>query len=426
VDHGVVSVVGVVAACFVLWALTSDRLTKWGVSAPILFVGLGLILTHGPITWAHLSLHSSAIEVIAELTLAIVLFADASRVNARTLRNGAALPLRLLVIGLPLTIALGSVVGLLLLRGVGAWVICAIAAIVAPTDAALGASIMEDERVPTAIRRVLNIESGLNDGIATPFVNLFLAGAVSTAAVHRAHLGRAAIDLVGGAAMGIGLGLATALLLRLALERGWAGKAAVPLGVVGLALVAYALAVVAGVNGFVSAFVSGSAFGSVLTTTDIAWRDFAEETGTLLSLTVWFIFGAVMLVPGLQDVNWRQVVFALAALTLVRMVPVAISTAGTRLDKATVLFIGWFGPRGLASVVFGLIAVDTLHGADARVVLGTVTATVLLSVVLHGVTAGVGARAYGESIARTHPDGPEHASVHPVITRSLVKPRADT
>jgi NhaP-type Na+/H+ or K+/H+ antiporter len=425
VDHGVVSVVGVVAGCFVLWAITSDRLTKWGVSAPILFVGLGLILTHGPTALAHLSLHSSAIEVIAELTLAIVLFVDASRVNARTLRTGAALPTRLLLIGLPLAIALGSVVGLLLLRGVGVWIACAIAAIVAPTDAALGASIMEDDRVPPAIRRVLNIESGLNDGIATPFVNLFLAGALSAEAVHSAHVGTAAVDLAGGAALGIGVGLATALLIRLALRRGWTGRAAIPLGVVGLAPVAYALAVQAGVNGFVSAFVSGSAFGSVLTTTDIEWRDFAEETGTLLSLTVWFLFGAVMLVPGLEDVNWRQVVFALAALTLVRMVPVAIATTGTRLDKASVLFIGWFGPRGLASVVFGLIAVDTLEGSDARVVLGTVTATVLLSVVLHGATAGIGARLYGEAIARKPADGPEHEHVQPVITRRLMPPRTD-
>jgi NhaP-type Na+/H+ or K+/H+ antiporter len=423
VEHGVVAAVGVVAGCFVVWAAASNWLTNRAISAPILFVVLGAVLTHGPTTLVHLSLHSESIRVIAELTLAVVLFADASRVNARTLRRDADLPMRLLLIGLPLTIALGTCVAVLLLGGVGIWIAAAVAAIVAPTDAALGATIMDDDRVPQAIRRALNIESGMNDGIATPFVNLFLAGAISAEATGTGHIGTAALDLVGGAALGIGIGAAGALLLRHAIGRGWARPAAVPMGVVGLALVAYAAALTLGVNGFVCAFVSGSAFGTVMTPTNVEWREFTEETGTALSLTVWFLFGAVMLIPGLEDVTWHQVVFALAALTLVRMVPVWLATLGLGLDRATVLFVGWFGPRGLASVVFGLLAVDVLAGPDARVVLGTVTMTVLLSVVLHGVSAGTGARRYREAISHLTVTDPEHEAVEPVASRPHLRPR---
>jgi NhaP-type Na+/H+ or K+/H+ antiporter len=420
VDHGVISIVGVVAGCFFLWACTSGWLGRRGFSAPILFVVLGVVLTHGPASLVHLNLHSSAVEVIAELALAVVLFADASRVNAREVRKDPGLPMRLLLVGLPLTMALGTALGFLLLGSGGFWIAAAIAAIVAPTDAALGATILQDDRVPLAVRRALNIESGLNDGIATPFVNLFLAGAVSVEAVRSAHLGPAAVDLLGGAALGIGVGLAAAMLMRRAVKAGWGRPNAVPMGVLGLALVAYSLAIAAGVNGFVSAFVSGSAFGTVMSATTVEWTDLTEETGTILSLTVWFIFGAVMLVPGLKDVTWRQVAFAIAALTVVRMIPVALASIGLGLERATVLFVGWFGPRGLASVVFGLIAVDSLHGSDEKVVLGAVTLTVLLSVFLHGLTAPAGVRRYEHAVS--HPrTGPEHAQTSPVSVRTLAR-----
>jgi sodium/hydrogen antiporter len=170
--------------------------------------------------------------------------------------------------------------------------------------------------------------------------------------------------------------------------------------------------------------VAGSVFGTILTDGPAQWRDFAEDAGTMLSLSVWFIFGAVMVVPGLEDVTWRQVVFALAALTAVRMVPVALSLVGSGLDRASVLFVGWFGPRGLASIVFGLIAVDALHGTDERVVLGTVTTTILLSVVLHGITAGPGARRYGLAMAGVGHDRPEHAAVTPVAARGFARASA--
>ena len=175
----------------------------------------------------------------------------------------------------------------------------------------------------------------------------------------------------------------------------------------------------AGTNGFIAAFVAGMAFGTLDHHDDEAQLRFTEEAGTLLSLLVWFIFGAVMLVPGLEDVGWRDAVFALLALTVLRMVPVAIALAGTGLDRATVAFVGWFGPRGLASVVFGLIAVDSLAPSESKVVLAAVTLTVALSVLLHGVSASPLAARYGAYAARLGPEGPEHTAAVPISTRAL-------
>jgi NhaP-type Na+/H+ or K+/H+ antiporter len=173
-----------------------------------------------------------------------------------------------------------------------------------------------------------------------------------------------------------------------------------------LALFAYATALVAGINGFVAAFVAGIAFGAAVTDNELL--AFAEEAGTLMSLLVWFIFGAVVVIPGFKAAGWRETVFALLVLTVGRMGPVALALAGVGLDKATVAFIGWFGPRGLASVVFGLIAIDSLAPADAHLVLGAVTVTVTLSVIAHGVSGSPLAQRYGTHALTLHRDRPEH------------------
>src|SRR5215213_857281 len=159
------AVVAVVAASALLWSLLSARLERVNVSAPMAFLALGLVSAHGPLSVIDVRLSSTIARNVAEITLALVLFADASRVNVRALRHDTALPVRLLAVGLPLTIGLGFLVAAGLYRGTGLWVVAVIAAAVAPTDAALGAAIMQDRRVPGRIRRVLNVESGLNDGI---------------------------------------------------------------------------------------------------------------------------------------------------------------------------------------------------------------------------------------------------------------------
>jgi sodium/hydrogen antiporter len=269
VEHGLdTGALAVVAGCFVLWGLVSARLERLNVSAPIALVVLGLLVAHEPLSLLDVQIHSSTARGIAEITLALVLFSDASRVNVRALRADVALPVRLLGIGLPLTIAAGAASAAALFGGVDLWVAALIGAIVAPTDAALGASIMQDERVPARVRRVLNVESGLNDGIATPFVNLFLAGAVAAEIAHAQGVGGAAVDLLIGAGVGLGVGLIGAVLLRATRRWGWSAPAFRGFAVFGLALVSYALAIEAGGNGFVGAFIGGVAFGSITPAAD--------------------------------------------------------------------------------------------------------------------------------------------------------------
>ena len=408
-SHGLdTAALATAAGCVILWSLVSHRLERWNISAPIAFLAMGVVVTHGPLAFIHFNPHSSTVRSLAEVTLALVLFTDASRVNVHELRHDLGLPVRLLAVGLPLTIGFGTAVAFGLIPGVSWWVAAAIGAIVAPTDAALGASIMEDRRIPARIRRLLNVESGLNDGIATPFVNLFLAGAATTEMVHSTSVLGAAGDLLIGAGVGAGVGLVGGWLSARANAAGWSDTGFRTLSALGLALVAYSAAIEAHGNGFVAAFVAGMAFGSLSRRDLDDLVDFAEETGGLLSLVVWLIFGAAMVVPGLQHATWPDLAFAVLALTAVRMVPVALALVRSGLDRFTVGFIGWFGPRGLASVVFGLIAYDTLDAADAGRVLSVVTVTITLSVLAHGLSASPLAARYGRFSATLAGHQPEH------------------
>jgi sodium/hydrogen antiporter len=424
-SHGLdVAVVAVVAASALLWSLVSARLERANITAPMAFVVLGLVTANGPLALIDVHVGSAAARTIAELTLAIVLFVDASRVNVRALRQDVALPARLLGIGLPLTIAAGFLVGAAIYHGTSLWVVAVIAAAVAPTDAALGAGIIQDRRVPGRVRRVLNVESGLNDGIATPFVGIFLAGAATAEAIHGAEsVAAALVDLAGGAALGVAIGVGGAILLRLAVARGWSEPAFRPLAALAVALLAYTVAVLVGTNGFIAAFLAGMAFGSTVPAELEPTIDFTNVVGEVLSLVVWFFVGAAMLVPAVEDARWEDVVFALLALTVVRMAPVALVCVGLGLDRRTVAFIGWFGPRGLASVIFALVAFDSLDAPDGNRVLVVITITVLASVIAHGITASPLAARYGAFMAARRSHGPEHASTPDLAPRSAARRR---
>jgi NhaP-type Na+/H+ or K+/H+ antiporter len=423
--HGLdVAVVTVLAASAVLWSLISAPLERVNISAPMAFVALGLVSSNGPLAVIDVGVDSDLARNLAELTLAVILFVDASRINVRALRHDAALPVRLLAVGLPLTMGLAFLAAAGLYSGTGLWVLAVVAATVSPTDAALGAAVVQDTRVPGRIRRVLNVESGLNDGIVTPFVGVFLAGAATSQAIHGAlTVMDAVVDLVGGAAIGAAIGLAGAVLFRIASERGWSAPAFRPLGPLGLALLAYGVTVLVSANGFVAAFVAGIAFGSVLPAELEPTVDFTSVVGELLSLVMWFLFGAAMLVPAIDHAQWQDAVFAVLALTVIRMVPVAIACLGLGLDRRTVAFIGWFGPRGLASIIFALLAFESLDSPDDDRVLTAVVITVALSVVAHGMTASPLAARYGAAVAASRPHGPEHVVTPELKTRSPARRR---
>jgi NhaP-type Na+/H+ or K+/H+ antiporter len=411
------------AACILLWSVLSARLERLYISAPIALLVMGLVVTHGPLAIVRFNPHSSTVRSLAEVTLALVLFTDASRVNVIEVRRDIGLPVRLLAFGLPLTIGLGTATAYAIIPAVSWWVAAVIGSIVAPTDAALGASIIGDKRIPNRIRRLLNIESGLNDGIATPFVNLFLAGAVSTEVAHSMSVLTAAGDLLIGAGIGGGVGVVGGWVMTRAAAGRWSAPEFRPLAALGLAFFAYSSAVEAQGNGFIAAFIAGMAFGSVLRSDLESTVAFTEEAGGLLSLVVWLIFGAAMVVPGFTQATWPDYLFALLALTVVRLLPVALSLLGSGLDRFTVGFIGWFGPRGLASVVFGLIAYDSLAPVEAAHVLSVVTVTITLSVLAHGFSASPLAARYGSFVRTLMGHMPEHASTPSMRARTRLGSR---
>jgi sodium/hydrogen antiporter len=412
--------VAIVAALVFAWGTLSARLERSDVTAPITFVAAGVLLTHGPLAPLAFTPSRELVKVLAEVTLALVLFSDASRVPLRDLRADAGLCLRLLGVGLPLTIAVGTLLALALFTGMNIWLALLVGAALAPTDAALGAGMMVNPAVPARIRRLINVESGLNDGIATPVVLVALAGAGT--AGHGSGIGpaAAAAELALGVLIGAAVGGAGGFLVNAARRRGWAEGEFAGSAVLALAVCAYASSAALHGNGFIAAFVGGLAYGAVGGQRAERLVPFVEETGALVSLLVWLAFGAIAIVPALSGLTWQTVVYAMLSLTVIRMAPVAVALAGARLGGPAVAFVGWFGPRGLASVVFALLALENLGEHVAGSAVRVIAFTVLLSVLVHGATADPLARRYGPRLAPAA-GGPEHAAMPPIPERRLIR-----
>jgi NhaP-type Na+/H+ or K+/H+ antiporter len=385
-DTVTVADLAIVAALIFGWGTLSARLERFDVTAPIIFVLAGLLLTHGPLAVLAVAPSNALIKELAEFTLALVLFSDASRVGLHELRVDAGLYARLLGVALPLTIGLGTLLALALISG-NIWLALLVGAALAPTDAALGAGMMANPVVPARIRRLVNVESGLNDGIATPFVSVALAGAATGGQVAEHGPAAAVAELAVGILVGVAAGGVGGLLVNAARRHGWAADGFAGAAVLSLAVCAYASAVAVHGNGFIAAFVGGLAFGTAGGRRGEPLVPFVEETGALVSVLVWLAFGAVALVPAIKVLTWPMVLYAILSLTLVRMVPVAVALIGARLGWETVVLVAWFGPRGLASVVFALLALEELGNHTADRAVAVIAITVLISVVVHGATA---------------------------------------
>jgi sodium/hydrogen antiporter len=389
----------IVAGLVFAWGTLSARLERFDVTAPITFVLAGLLLTHGPLAPLGFAPSHELVKALAEVTLVLVLFSDASRVGLRDLRADMGLCLRLLGVGLPLTIGLGTLLALALFKGMNFWLALLVGAALAPTDAALGAGIMVNPVVPARIRRLVNVESGLNDGIATPIVLVAVGGAGTAGLAASAGPGVAVAELALGVLIGAFVGGAGGFLVNAARRRGWAAGGFAGSAVLALAVCAYACALALHGNGFIAAFVGGLAFGAIGGRRGERLVPFVEETGALVSLLVWLAFGAVAVVPAFESLTWQTVVYAALSLTAVRMVPVAVALAGGRLGRAAIAFVGWFGPRGLASVVFALLALEEIGQPVAGPAVAVIAFTVLLSVIAHGATADPLARRCGPRLA---------------------------
>jgi NhaP-type Na+/H+ or K+/H+ antiporter len=381
----------VVAALLIAYAATSRRLDRGPITTAVFFVSAGLALGSDGLGWIDLAPSSETVRLLAEATLTVVLFADASRLDLRRLRDEYTVPARLLGIGLPLTIALGAGLAALLFGGLSVAEALVLGVLLAPTDAALGQAVVTDERLPSRIRQGLNVESGLNDGICVPLLFIVLAVAEADAGDFGfAEALRIVLEEIGyGLVGGIAGGALTAVVVTVATRRGWIAPSWLQVVPVAGAALCYALAAPIGGSGFIAAFVGGLVFGAIHHSRDGEARYLLDEGGAILNAITFLVFGAAILGNTLGALTWRVVAYAVLSLTVVRMLPVALAMLGTGARRPTVAFVGWFGPRGLASIVFAVIVLD---GADlpnvGSIVLATF-ATVALSVFAHGGSARI-------------------------------------
>ncbi|WP_427165793.1 cation:proton antiporter [Streptomyces sp. C1-1] len=407
------------------YGMLSRRLSTTVLSGPLVFMLVGVAIGPLGLDLLDRAKDPEVTRTLLESALVLLLFADAAGIRARDLRREEFLPLRLLAVGLPATMALGWLAAWPLLPSLGVWELALAAIILAPTDAALGQQAFSNKRVPPLVRGGLTVESGLNDGLALPFFVLALAAAGE----GHGHPGVAETflrALLLSGAIGIAAGWAGASLLRWSLARGWSSSDWRQFLALAVPAVTYALCLMGEGSGFIGSWAAGLAFGIHLrgTPTGLGLRPqdsdpaqstrFTERLGLLLASLSFLVFGAVILGPTLQHLTWRMVVYALLSLTVLRMLPVALALIGTGLRVTSVAYIGWFGPRGLASLVFGLLALEE-HLPGGTLLSRVIAVTVSLSVILHGASAPFLGNRYSAWFTRTlrqEPNLRENALAH--------------
>ncbi len=394
-----------------LYSLASRRLEETVVTPPMLFTLAGMLVALLPSTAAEVAIDRRDLLLMAELGLVMTLFTDASRVDLRLLRGRLSLPGRLLSTGLLLTILLGAGCAMLVLGGLTWWEAGILGAILAPTDAGLGLVILSSPLVPERIRQALSVETGLNDGLSVPFLMFFMALAVAEGKGVLGHglLPRVLGEQLGyGALIGLAIGLAGGWLLGVARGHRWMARPVVQLGVVVLPIACVLASEAAGASMFIAAFVAGLAAKVGFREVGRHSVEFTEGWGQLLNFFVFFLFGTFVAMHW-AELGLAVMVYGALSLTLIRMLPVAIALRGSGLAVPSVVFMGWFGPRGLASIVLGLIYVDRVGNLPGENTIRlAVVATVLLSIFLHGLTAMPGIRRYATAAAALGPQAPEH------------------
>jgi len=377
------------AAFLLTYSAIAGRIERSWISGPIVFTGVGFILGPDGLDMLHINISGEGLRLLAELTLAMVLFTDAANADFGIVRRNLGMPERLLLIGLPLTIVLGFLSGLVVLPRLETLEIALLAALLAPTDAALGKPVVTNQTVPPVMREALNLESGLNDGICVPIVVILLGLAVGTQIEGEPilHVARVVVEEIGiGLIVGLALTWLTTLMLRFAQRHGWISEHWVEIPIVALAAACFAAAQAAGGSGFIACFVGGLLLSGLGASHKKDLLRGAEHMGEALALLTWVVFGGIVVAKLIDRVTWPAFIYAVLSLTVIRMVPVFLCLIGTRTSTSDKLFIGWFGPRGLATIVFAVLVLDEkLPGSDTIIL--AAGWTVLLSVIAHGVTA---------------------------------------
>lgn len=401
------------------YSLISKRLRGSVVSSTMIFVAAGIILGSKTIGVIDISLDDAMVLLVAEIALVLILFSDASRINISAFKGSADMSLRLLVLGMPLTIAFGTVLALLFFTELSIAEAAIIGVILSPTDAGLGKAVVNSPLVPKKIRHTLNIESGLNDGLSVPFLLLFIAFAeAGTPSQSPQFWIRFGIEEIGiGILVGVGIGLIGSYLMKRSKEKEWMTGTSKRLVFAILALFLWIIADILGGSGFIAAFVGGLITAWMFGKVEEEYVTFIEAEGQLIILAVFFLFGGII-VSKFPDITAVVVVYALLSLTIIRMIPVAISLIGKHLHAQSITFMGWFGPRGLASIVLGLTLLDEtteLKGIDQIIII--VMTTVLFSVFAHGISANPLIKIYNEKTNKLDEKSSEKAPVSEMPVR---------
>ena len=382
---------------FFIFSLVSKRIQGSLLTLPMLFTLGGFLLSRILMEQGGLTYDEGGLHTLAEFTLILVLAADASQISLSELRTMKVIPARLLGIALPLTILVGTLVGTLMFPAMPWFMAALVAAILAPTDAALGNAVLANESVPLQIRQGLNVESGLNDGIALPAVLFFACFLNMTHQTGEENwLIFLALQLIIGPLAGIIVGWIGGQLIARAANRQWITPEFQGVAAMALAVIAYAAAETFHGNGFIAAFIAGLTYGNLKADYAKFLNEFTETESQFLAQMTFFLFGALILPEALHHVTIQIVVYAGLSLTLVRMVPVATSMIGCKIRLSKIAFMGWFGPRGLASLLFALLILQDLGVDQAEFIQSIVAVTVLMSVVLHGMTAAPFSKALGK------------------------------
>jgi NhaP-type Na+/H+ or K+/H+ antiporter len=384
------------------FSVVAGRIERSAVTGPIIFIAFGLIA--GPFGLGIMDIEVENIElrVVADLTLALVLFIDAANADLSTLRSHAKIPQRMLLIGLPLCIALGVGIGMLVFPDISLFELCILATILAATDAALGKGVITNEAVPARLREGLNMESGFNDGLCVPVLFVFLALATSSGGGDEGGSLAVALELV-AREIGIGLGVAVVLaavgikLISICGRRGWFTDVWAQIPVVTLALACFATAQTLHGSGYIAAFVGGLLFGHYAKDHTHKLVIAGEGIAELLAMLTWVIFGAAAIGQSWAGMTPDVLIYSLLSLTLIRMLPNVIALTGTGEKLETKMFLAWFGPRGLASIVFFIIVANEKLPGES-VLQHTVVCTVTLCVIAHGLTANAWARRIGRRL----------------------------
>jgi sodium/hydrogen antiporter len=385
-------------------AIFSSLIGKLPISFQMIFIVAGMLMGWFVTGYVDVTQppYSTIVFLIAEIALVLVLFSDASRVGLKALENK--LSTRLLTIGLPITIILGVIIATLLFPSIPWWVAGIIGAALAPTDAALGQIVVQNKKVPERIRSTIEIESGLNDGGSVPFLLVFVAiGLTEEAFKPLGYFVQVAFQQIGfGILVGLVVGIVGGWLVLKARDKEWITPEFQRIAFLAMAILTFLIADGIGGSGFIAAFIGGLALGYIVKDAGKILIDFSETEGQLLNLGVFFLLGIVVL-PLLYNITWQILLYSILSLTVIRMLPVAISLIGTKLGRSTVLFIGWFGPRGLASIVLALLALEELKVFPGDTTFITVVfVTVLLSVFAHGLTASPLSNLYARRISKNN------------------------